>query len=46
MSDDVWPMLSTRSFMVSCLIFKSLGHFEFSFGVRVFSNYIGLHEAV
>ena len=34
--------------MVSCLIFKSLGHFEFLFvhGVRVCSNFIDLHTAV
>ena len=34
--------------MVSCLIFKSLRHFEFIFvyGVRVCSNFIDLHAAV
>ena len=34
--------------MVSCLIFKSLSHFEFSFmhGVRVCSSFIDLHAAV
>ncbi|KAB0369703.1 hypothetical protein FD755_018696, partial [Muntiacus reevesi] len=37
-----------RSLMVSCLIFKPLSHFEFIFvcGVRVCSNFIGLHVAV
>ena len=37
------PMLSPRGFMVSCL--KSLSHFEFIFvhGLRVCSNFIGLH---
>ena len=29
MSENVLSMLSSRSFTVSCLIFKSLGHFEF-----------------
>ena len=31
--------------MVSCLIFKSLSHFEFIFvhGLRVCSNFIDLH---
>ena len=34
--------------MVSCLIFKSLSHFEFIFmhGVRVCSSFIDLHVAV
>ena len=34
--------------MVSCLIFKSLNHFEFIFvyDVRVCSNFIDLHAAV
>ena len=34
--------------MVSCLMFKSLSHFEFIFahGVRVCSNVIDLHEFV
>ena len=30
-SENVLPMFSSRSFMVSCLIFKSLSHFEFIF---------------
>ena len=29
MSEDVLPVFSSRSFMVSCLIFRSLSHFEF-----------------
>jgi len=34
--------------MLSCLIFKSLSHFEFLFeyGVRVCSNFTGSHVAV
>ena len=34
--------------MVSCLIFKSLSHFEFIFvhGMKVCSNFIDLHAAV
>ena len=34
--------------MVSCLIFKSLIHFEFIFvhGVRVCSSFIDLHAAI
>ena len=31
MPENVLPMLSSRSFMVSCLIFKFLSHFEFIF---------------
>ena len=39
------PMLSPKSFMVSCLRFRSLSHFEFIFvhGLRVCSNFIDLH---
>ena len=42
------PMFSSGNFMVSCLIFKSLRHFEFIFmyGVRVCSNFIDLHAAI
>ena len=48
MSENVLPMFSSRSLMVSCLIFKSLSHLEFIFlhGVRVCSNFIDLHAAV
>uniref|UniRef100_A0A8D0P2M2 Uncharacterized protein n=1 Tax=Sus scrofa TaxID=9823 RepID=A0A8D0P2M2_PIG len=48
MSENVLPMFSSRSLMVSCLIFKSFSHFEFIFmhGVRVFSSLIYLHAAV
>ena len=39
-SENVFPMFSSRSFMVSCLLFTPLSHFEFIFvyGIRVFSN--------
>ena len=48
MSVNILPMFSSRSFMVSCLIFKSLSHSEFIFVryVRECSNFIDLHEAV
>ena len=48
MSENVLPMFSSRSLMVSSLIFKSLSHFEFIFvhGVRVCSSFIALHSAV
>ena len=48
MLENVLPMISSRSFMVSCLMFKSLSHFEFIFayGERVCSNFIDLHVAV
>ena len=48
MSENILPMFSARSLMVSCLMFKSLGHFEFIFvhGVRVCSACIDLHVAV
>ena len=37
MSENVLPTFSSKSLMVSCLIFKTLSHFEFIFmhGVRV-----------
>ena len=48
MSEQVLAMFSSRSFMASCLMFKSLSHFEFIFGhdVRVCSNFFDLHAAV
>ena len=48
MSENVLPMFSSRSSMVSCLIFMSLSHFEFIFlcGVRECSNFVDLHVAV
>ena len=47
-SENVLPVFSSRSFMVSCLTFKSLNHFEFIFvcGVRVCSNFTDFCEAV
>ena len=48
MSESVLPMFSSRNFMVSCLIFKSLSYFEFSFvyGMRECSNFFDLHVTV
>ena len=48
MLEDVLPMFSFRSFIVSFLIFKSLSHFEFIFvhGVRECSNFIDLHVTI
>uniref|UniRef100_A0A8D1MUP4 Uncharacterized protein n=1 Tax=Sus scrofa TaxID=9823 RepID=A0A8D1MUP4_PIG len=48
MLENVLPMFSSGSLMLSCLIFKSLSHFEFIFehGVRVCSSFIDLHVAV
>ena len=48
MSENVLPMFPSKSFMVSCLILKSLSHFEFIYmiGVRKCSNFIDLHVAV
>ena len=42
MSESVLPMFSSRSFMVSGLMFRSLIHFEFIFvyGVRKYSSFI------
>ena len=49
MSENILSMFSSRSFLVSCLIFKSLNlNFEFIFvyGVRECSIFIDLHVAV
>ena len=42
MSETVLLMFSSRSFMVSCLMLKSLSHFEFIFvhGMRVYYGFI------
>ena len=47
-SENVSPVFSSRSFMVSCLLFRSLSHSEFIFVyvVRVCSNFTDLHVAV
>ena len=48
MSEDILPIFSSRSFMVSCLILKSLSHFELIlvYGVKVCSNFTDLQSAV
>ena len=48
MSLSVQPMLSSKSFIVSGLKFRSLIHFEFIFvyGVKECSSFILLHVAV
>ena len=48
MSENVLPVFSSRSFMLSHLMFKSLSHFEFIFvwGVRICSDFTDLHVAV
>ena len=48
LSENVLPMCSTASFMVSYPMLKSLNDFEFIFlyGVRVCSSFIGLDTAV
>ena len=48
MSENVLPMFSSRNFMVSYIMFKSLSHFEviFVYGGRVCSNFIDFHAAV
>ena len=45
---NVFPELSSRSFMVSCLIFKSLSHLEliFLYVVRECSNFMDFHVAI
>ena len=46
MSENVLPVISSRNFMVLCLILKSLSHFELIFGEMVCSKVIDLHTAV
>ena len=48
MSESVWPMFSSKSFIVSGLISRSLIHLEFIFvyGVRECSQFILFHVAV
>ena len=48
MSENVLHMFSTRSFMVPCLMFKSLSHFYFIFvhDVKVCCSFIDLYAAV
>ena len=48
MSEKTLPMFSSRSFMVSCLLFKSLNDsvLIFVYGIRICSNLIYLHGAV
>ena len=48
MSENILPLFSSGSFMVSCLILKSLSHYEFICvcGVRVCSNFTDLHVTV
>ena len=45
MSESVLPMFSSRSFIVSALMFKSLIHFQFVFayGNRKCSDFLLLH---
>ena len=42
MSESIFPMFSSESFIVSDLIFRSLIHYEvvFMYGVREYSNFI------
>ena len=48
MSKNVLPLVSSGSFLGSCLIFRSLNHFEFTFeyGERVYFSVIVLRVAV
>ena len=48
MPKSVLPMFSSKSFMVSGLMFRYLIHFEFIFvyGIREYSNFILSHVVV
>jgi len=48
LSESVWPMFSSKSFIVSGLISRFLIHFEvlFVYGVRECSHFILFHVAV
>ena len=47
LSNSVWPMFSSKRFIVSGLSFRYLIHFEFIFayGIREYSNFILFHVA-
>ena len=45
-SKSVLPVFSSKSFVVSSLMFRSLIHFIFVFGVRECSDFIFLHVVV
>ena len=47
MSKNVSSLFSSRNFVVSCVTFKSLSHFEliFVYDVRMFSSFTDLHAA-
>ena len=45
-SENVLLMFFCRSFMMLCLLFKSLSHFIFVYGVRVCSKLVDVHVAV
>ena len=47
-SENILPMFSSRSFMVSCVVFQALRSFEFIFvyGVRVCSSFIDFYAVV
>ena len=45
-SKCVLPMFSSKCFIISCLMFRSLIHFIFMYGVRECSHFIPLHVAV
>ena len=42
MLENVLPMISSRSFMVSCLILKSVNHFIFVHSIRVCCSFVDL----
>uniref|UniRef100_A0A8D1J216 Uncharacterized protein n=1 Tax=Sus scrofa TaxID=9823 RepID=A0A8D1J216_PIG len=48
MLESFWPVFSSKSFIVSSLIFRSLIHFEFVFvcGIRKCSNFLLFHVAI
>ena len=48
MSENVLPVFSSRSFRVSCLIFRSLSHFEFIsvYDMRECSSFIDLQVTI
>ena len=48
LSENVLTMFSSRNFMVSYIMFKSLSHFEFIFvhDIKLYSNLIDLDAAV
>ena len=46
MSESALPMFSSKSCIISCLMFRSLIHFEFIFGFKIYLKFLILGSVV